>query len=293
MGQRGVEGALPASMTETAVAVPCPHCGHLDEGNFCSQCGSHLRPQLSALAVSQELAGVRFVRPLKIWRTLRDSIVRPHRLLAQWQSGARGEIVSPVKLIGWITALHMLSAQVMILIYGAKAPERTDEEVATSIITNLHWLEAPFGRSVLSDPKLLATFNQALGYLMSMVLALWPTLFVIAGFLAMAPWRLINRKTALLAASVETIFIMFSGSVIYLGLAIATSGNDSAHNGFFVAAWLLSVIAHSIHFLRQEGLRTRRIIGISLLSVVYMMLLLMLMVAIIVLAALGWVALRH
>ena len=252
-----------------------------------------MRPQVSAFAVSQELAGVRFGQPLKLWRTLRDSIIRPHRLLAQWKSGARGEIVSPVKLIGWITALHMLSAQIMILVYGARAPQRTDEEVAASVISNLSWLETPFGRSVLSDPKLLATFDQAFGYLLSSVLALWPTLFVLAGFLAMAPWRLIDRKTALLAASVETIFIMFSGSVIYLVLAIATSGNDAAHNNLFVAAWLLAVMAHSILFLRHQGFSTRRIVGISLLSVFNMLLLLMLTVAAIILLALGWVSFRH
>lgn len=234
--------------------------------------------------------------PARVWRSFRDSILRPAHVLEEWSSGRRDRLTSPVKLISWLVFLSWLAGQIISFLYGvspgAGPSGSSSEERMRRILDSVSWMERPFGDHFRGNGSNFLHLTDNFETIASTVIAFWPSYFVFAGFLALAPWKRLSRTHSLLVAAIETIFILFAGTIAYVMVAIASGGSPSELKFQFAGLWFAAVLLHTGWFLRPFGYGYGRITAIAVLSILYWLLLMALMLGLALALALGWTWVR-
>lgn len=196
-------------MTDASHAVPatCPHCGSaVAGGRFCSACGKELDLHATASAVFSDAIGVKRVSLAAYLRTAWLAVAAPATLTQRWMRGERVGLVSPVAMMGVVTLVTGIAGFLLTRWTGTR-------EAAVVLDIGPLMDAAPFLRdrfpkavtaAALDGKALTEQLRQVSGWFA----AFFPSLLIVPGWLALAPWRRIDRRGALILAVVESVFLL-------------------------------------------------------------------------------------
>lgn len=204
-----------ASATGTATGAPepcaptaCPYCGEPGTGRFCSACGKPMALQSTTRAELREVLGVKLPPVAAILHTAWLAVTNPACLSRRWVEGDRRGLVSPVAMISSITALTALVGFILSRWTGNRPAGVDDAATAKGVLGVAGFLGGLFPdafAAASTDPAAFAQHFKSTGQLLVLF---WPVLFIIPGFVMLAPWQRVSRHKALVMAAFETVFVM-------------------------------------------------------------------------------------
>ncbi len=213
--------------SETAAITECPYCGAPASGRFCSACGKALGLHATSGAVLKDTFGLK-VPPAKslattAWMTLRY----PAELTKRWIEGRRQGLATPIAMMGTVTAVTAIVGFVLVRLTGHRAPAEMPPTFNEMLVA------APFLRGMFPAGTRLA-MSDGVGMIgqfratASYLAAFWPALFILPGFLSLAPWRRVTTHAALILCCVESVFLLIAtgvwSSLRLVSPALAASG---------------------------------------------------------------------
>lgn len=188
-------------------AVTCPHCGaSVAAGRFCSACGKELALHATAGAVIGDAMGVKRVALTPYLRTGWLAIAAPAELSGRWMRGTRVGLVSPVAMMGAVTLVTAVAGFFLSRWTGYR--EAAPVVDIDSLLHIAPFLRGNFPQAAMAaaaDRNALTQQFQSVG---GWFAAFWPSLFILPGWLSLAPWRCLDQRGALIFAIVESVFLL-------------------------------------------------------------------------------------
>lgn len=238
--------------TSPVPPVTCPYCRAPASGRFCSNCGKALDEESSEHHIWKDAIGLKPPPWRAMLATAWLAVAQPAELSRRWRAGERWGLVSPLVMMSTVTAV---TALVGVLLSGVfhpvAAPGDDDAKNMGQVLHVYPWLKSrypvQFAQAAL-DPEAFGTKMKQLGTRLAVFA---PLLFLLPGYLALAPWRRASRHEALIFACVEAIFLLIL-SGLYLSLTIALPG--FAAGGLVGLLFWAAICAHTaVHVRRMTG----------------------------------------
>lgn len=229
-----------------APAQTCPHCGAPASGRFCSACGKELALHATSASVLSDTFGVKAPPWQALARTAWLTLTAPAEVSRRWIERRPMGLASPVAMMGTVTALTAMLGFVLARVLGL-APQQEAVSFA-QLLQATPFLQSPraLAFAAQNDAGMVAQLKAIASYLA----ALWPALFIVPGYLALAPWRRVTSHAALILACVESVFLLMM-SAAYSLLQIALPG---PMGGLMALLLPLATIAHGAwHVQRLTG----------------------------------------
>ncbi|MFC3712042.1 hypothetical protein ACFOMD_05645 [Sphingoaurantiacus capsulatus] len=244
-GSAAVPDAAAAAAPESWAPTACPYCGEPGTGRFCSACGKPMALQSTSRAELREVLGVKLPPVAAILYTAWLAVSSPACLSRRWVEGDRRGLVSPVAMISSVTALTALIGFILSRWTGNRPAGVDDTETAKGVLGVAGFLVGLFPdafAAAAADPAAFAQHFKSTGQLLVLF---WPVLFIIPGFVMLAPWTRVPRHRALVMAAFETVFVM-----LLAGLHGALQAVESVRGLGLSTLFWLALWAHSAAHVR-------------------------------------------
>lgn len=89
------------------VAVACPACAQVSNGEFCFSCGENLHPQRASLKhIAQSIPDIFFDIDSGLFYTLRQLIFHPAETIKKFFEGDRSRHMNPLKFLLYMSAMY-------------------------------------------------------------------------------------------------------------------------------------------------------------------------------------------
>jgi Protein of unknown function (DUF3667) len=236
------------AMSDAATThATCPFCDAPASGRFCSACGKELALHGTSAAVLRDTFGLKAPPARVLGRTAWMTIAQPAELTRRWIEGRRQGLATPIAMMSTVTAVTAILGFILLRVSGAEAPAEQKVNFGDLLMV------APFLKSsfphasayaVGNNDAMLAQFKATGSYLA----AFWPALFILPGYLALAPWRRLNSHDALILACVESVFLLIVTGVWSCLKLVAPGVADSGLTSLLF--WIV-ICAHGAMHVRQ------------------------------------------
>lgn len=216
-------------------------------GRFCSACGKEMGLHATSGAVLKDTFGIRVPPAKALWTTAWMTLRYPAGLTRRWIEGRRQGLATPIAMMGTVTAVTAIIGFILIRLTGHAAPTEAPLRFG-DLINAAPFLKGMFPRgmqlALRDDAGMVGQFRATGSYLA----AFWPALFILPGYIALAPWRRLTTHAALILCCVESVFLLIATGV-WSSLRLVSP--VLAASGLTTLVFAAAVIAHGAVHVRD------------------------------------------